>query len=571
MNAAFRTFLVLIIMTPALLSCDPENVIEDNDELITESEETSDYIWDSQNMNTIVLNGTSISSSSSLVSINGSTATITAPGNYSISGSLSDGQIIVNSATEGVVRLIMQNVTISSSSTSPLYIEQAQKTIIILPDNTNSSLADGTLNSNLLTDACIFSNTYLAFYGNGTLTATGNNANGISSGDRIVVKSGNLNVNAANHGIAGKNNVVIHDGNLTVNSGGDGIRSTNDNYYTTGYVLTEAGTINITSGGDAIYGSTNISLSGGDFTIISGGGSANAVGSVSCKGIKAVNKLSIGSATLSINSSDDCIHSDNSVIVSGATINGQTNSSAGDGIHADDSITINSGVVTISKSYEAVEGQYITMNGGSLYITATNDGINGTEGTVSGGTESIDESILRISGGFILVKGISNGDGIDCNGNVVMTGGTVVVHGIASEPEEAIDVNGDFTISGGLVVSSGKTSGGGGPGGGGTPISSSSDQKSIFVTFGSAVSASTIFHIEDAAGNSLVNFKPSAQYRTITFSSPLLVSGTTYSIYTGGSCTGTNDNGYYTGGSYSGGTLRKTFTCTSTVTSVTVN
>jgi hypothetical protein len=563
----FLAGLFLTIM--ALSSCDPENVIEDETNLTTETEDASDYVWDSQNINNIVLNGTSISTSSSSVTVSGTTATITAPGNYTVSGSLNDGKIIVNTSDDGVVRIILNDVTINNSSSSPLYIEAAQKTVIILPDNTSSTLSDGSTYSSSLSDACIYSNTYLSFYGNGSLTVNGNYGDGISSQDRVIIKSGSINVSAVDEGIIGVNNVVIHDGTITVSSGSDGIKSTNDNYYTTGYVLAEAGIFQITSGGDAIYGAINVTLSGGSYTIVAGGGNTSSAGTTSCKGIKAVNTLTIGSATLSINSADDCIHSDNAIVINGAIITAQTNSSAGDGIHADNSITINSGTITVSKSYEAVEGLNITMNGGSLYITAVNDGINGTEGTVSGGTESVDASILRIAGGQIIVVGVTNGDGVDCNGNVYMTGGTLVVHGLASTPEEAIDVNGDFEISGGLLISSGKTTGGGG-GGGGTPLSSSSSQKSIYVTFSSAVSASTIFHVQDASGNSLVTFKPSGQYKTMTFSSSSLVSGTTFSIYTGGTCSGTVDNGYYTGGSYSGGTFRKTFTCSSTITTITI-
>jgi hypothetical protein len=67
----------------------------------------------------------------------------------------------------------------------------------------------------------------------------------------------------------------------------------------------------------------------------------------------------------------------------------------------------------------------------------------------------------------------------------------------------------------------------------------------------------TLFHIEDASGNNLITFKPVRSVYYLVFSSSDLKNGSSYSIYTGGTSTGTNKNGVYSGGNYSGGTLKK--------------
>lgn len=144
-----------------------------------------------------------------------------------------------------------------------------------------------------------------------------------------------------------------------------------------------------------------------------------------------------------------------------------------------------------------------------------------------------------------------------------MTGGTVVVHGPQSSPEVGMDYNGTCNVSGGLLVISGTNSNMT------QAPSTTSAQYSVKATTTSSVAAGTLFHIQDASGNDLVTFKPTRSYYSVVFSSASLKSGSTYSIYTGGTSTGTNTNGLYNGGTYSGGTFKKSFTVSSKVTSVT--
>jgi hypothetical protein len=163
----------------------------------------------------------------------------------------------------------------------------------------------------------------------------------------------------------------------------------------------------------------------------------------------------------------------------------------------------------------------------------------------------------------MIVLNTSSGDGLDSNGNIVMTAGTVIVHGPQSQPEVGIDVNGTFTISAGFLIVTGPNSGNMIEG-----LSPASAQFSVTIKISSTISTSTLFHIQGADGKDIVTYKPVRTIYYLVFSSSELINGSTYSIYTGGSSTGTCFNGIYTGGTYSGGTLRKTFTISGKVTSV---
>jgi hypothetical protein len=99
-------------------------------------------------------------------------------------------------------------------------------------------------------------------------------------------------------------------------------------------------------------------------------------------------------------------------------------------------------------------------------------------------------------------------------------------------------------------------------------LSTTTSQYGIKATITSTLAASTLFHIQDASGNELITFKPVRSCYYIVYSSPLLLSGSTYFICTGGSSTGTMTNGIYVGGTYSGGTAKKNFTVSSKVTNV---
>lgn len=234
-----------------------------------------------------------------------------------------------------------------------------------------------------------------------------------------------------------------------------------------------------------------------------------------------------------------------------------TISSADDGIKSTTSVTINSGTVNITKAVEGIESPAITVNNGTVSIAASDDGFNATKGN---GGESNDGSLLTLAGGTVNVN-VTGGDGLDSNGSIAITGGTIVVNGPQSAPEVGMDYNGTCNVSGGLLIVTGPSSG--------NMIqatSTTSSQYAVKVTSSSI--GTNLFCVKDASGNEIFTFKPVRSAYYMVFSSPKLANGSSYSLYSGGSSTGTSTNGLYSGGTYSGGTLKKTFSVSGKVTAV---
>ncbi|MEZ4525588.1 MAG: carbohydrate-binding domain-containing protein [Desulfobacterales bacterium] len=230
----------------------------------------------------ILLNGNSITVDGSGATAAGSTVTVTSAGTYNISGTLTDGQIIVNTADADAVNLVLKGINVTCSSSSPIYVISAEETVLSLADNTQNYVTDGSVYvfpdaETDEPDAAIFSKSDLDIEGSGSLTVTGNYSDGIASKDGLVIAGGNITVTSADDGIRGKDWLIVKDGNITVNAKGDGLKSTNDEDSKKGYISVENGTFNITAAGDGIQAETNVMISGGTFTLTTGGGSGYTV------------------------------------------------------------------------------------------------------------------------------------------------------------------------------------------------------------------------------------------------------------------------------------------------------
>lgn len=164
--------------------------------------------------------------------------------------------------------------------------------------------------------------------------------------------------------------------------------------------------------------------------------------------------------------------------------------------------------------------------------------------------DNIEESaagdhLIQITGGYVSVNSL--GDGLDSNGSFVMTDGTVVVNGPTDDGNGQIDYVETFEISGGVLVAAGSTK---------TQTSSEmSGQYAIMMTFPETQAAGTLVHLEDSEGNTIATFAPEKEYQSLYISSPDLSKDSSYTLYSGGSSTGTETNGLYTDSDYSGGTL----------------
>ena len=552
-------------------------------------ENAADYTWDASKAIQIALQGNSISASGTGVTVTGTIARITAPGTFRLSGSLTDGQIIVNSTTQGTVKLILDNVDLRSSTSAPIYIMAADKTVIILADNSRNSIADAKTyalpaNTNE-PNAAIFAKSDLTIYGNGTLTVDGNYQDGITSKDGLIIASGTLTVKSADDGIRGKDYIVVKNGTFTINAQGDGLKSDNAEDATRGYVSIQNGTFNITSGADAIQAHTNLLVANGKFTLISGGGHSSRIAAdASAKGIKAISNVKIDGGTFTIDTADDALNSNNNLIVNAGTF---TISTGDDGLHADKTLVINGGTINITKSYEGIESENITINNGDIHVVSSDDGLNGAGGKdgsgtlpgpgIGGGPGGVRPGggmpgrggfmptgnyHLYINGGYIAID--AKGDGIDINGSIEMTNGTVLVNGPTENMNGAIDYDAGFKLTGGFIVAVGSSGMAQAP-------DETSTQNSLLLNLTSAQAAGTLVRIQSADGKDLVTFKPTKTFQSIAVSSPGLVKGTTFDVYLGGGSTGTLKDSLYQGGTFSAGTKNTSFTVSGVVTRIGAN
>lgn len=554
-----------------------------------DSSNNEDSSWDSSTATNIKLEGDSIALDGNGAAVNGSTVTILSGGTYSISGTLNDGQIVVNSTDKKVVKLVLNGADLTCSTSAPINIIDAEKAVIILAEGTQNHITDGDTyaladSDSDEPDAAIFSKSDLVINNSGSLTVDANYKHGINSKDQLIITGGNITVNSVADGIRGKDCIAARDANITVNASGDGLKSNNDEDGDKGFVVIEGNKLNITSGEDAIQAETDLLISGGDISIISGGGSETVVhsagpndmrsnfnnssdssDSVSSKGIKAGGELDIYGGTINIDSADDSLHSNDSLTVNGGNI---TVSSGDDGIHADSTLEINDGDINITESYEGIESAVITINNGTIHIASSDDGINVAGGNNDSnmmgrpGQDTFDASgdqYLTISGGYIVVD--ARGDGIDVNGPINMTDGFVIVNGPTNDGNGALDYTGSFNISGGFIVAAGS------PGMAQAP-SESSTQYSLMVTFPSQLSAGTMFHVENEQGEEVLSFVPTIPYQNVVLCSPELEKGSTYNVYYGGSSTGTVQDGIYSNGTYTAGTKNTSFTISDMVTTL---
>lgn len=516
--------------------------------------------------------------------------------NYILSGTTKDGSFKIYSDYKFGVGL--NGVSIINSNGAALNIQSGKKVSLVLVGGTSNRLVDNATyaaSGDEDMKGTLFSEGQLNFDGNGSLLVYGYNKHAIVGDDYIRIKGGNITVKtAAKDGIHANDYVRIDGGVLDITALGDGIECEE------GYIAINGGNIKVKSVGEGIKTSYKgvdasvlpyITISGGTLDITTTGEGAKAIKSKgdititdsdmtlvttgsayydtddadisSSAGIKAGGNFLMKKGTVSINSSgaggkgisiDGTLTVDNgtiSVVTTGDQFKYGKEDTAAKAIKSDGDLTINNGTITIKTSKTEAEGleskTTLTINNGKIEIEAYDDCINAT-------------NHIQINGGSIYCYSETN-DGIDSNGTLTITGGTVVSAG-AGAPEEGFDCdNNTFKITGGTLVGVGGSTS--------TPTSSVSTQRTVI--YGGSGTANQFVHIAAADGAGVLTFKVPRTYSqmTLLFSSANLVSTTTYTIYTGGSVSGGTDfHGLYTGATYTKGTSSGTFTPTSMVMTV---
>jgi hypothetical protein len=544
-------------------------VVDGGDLNVVNSPDIGGQEWDTSTVVDVILKGNSIEVSQSLpVYVSGSKMMIRSAGTYRISGTLNDGQIIVNTKTTGVVKLILNGVRIDCSTNSPICILSADKVEVFLEASTENFVSDSSayifgspgLNE---PNAAVYSRSDLTISGTGALTVDANYNDGVASKDGLIIESGTISVNSVDDGIRGKDYVVVKDGTLDLDVSGDGLKSDNVENATLGYICIENGTVDVVAGGDAISAQTNILITGGSFNLKTGGGSG-VIAAISAKGIKGGTSVTIEGGILVINSADDAVHSNGAIMINGGSLEISTGD---DGIHADGTITVNNGEIDITKSYEGIEAPVITINNGEIYVVSSDDGVNlGVDSGIIPGPNQPGARLalysgsyyLYINGGYLFVDAL--GDGIDSNGAIVMRGGVVIIQGPSSDMNSALD-HVAFNMTAGYLVAAGSS-------GMALPPGDLSEQYSVMINFWTANQAGTLISVRTSNGTEVFSFRPSRRYQSVVFSMPNLLLGSAYDVYVGGSHTGTVKDGLYSGGTYIPGTKYTSFTISAKVTRI---
>lgn len=443
------------------------------DELFTERDMETDY--EEEECVQITLSDNNSSCDSTGVSISDNIVTITEEGTYLITGSLSEGQIIVDVEDSEKVRLILDGVEITCSDSAAIYVKSADKVFITLAEGTTNTLttsgtfvADGDVN----VDGVIFAKSDLTLNGNGTLVIDSATAHGIVSKDDLKITSGTYEITAAKSTLSGKDSVRIADGTFTLEAGKKGIQSDGD-------VIIVDGAIDVTNSYEGIEGQT-ITMYGGDVSIVASDDGLNAA------------------------SSDD----------------EETATTATDAETATtDTKTSTTDIETTLLS--TADGE---MGSAPAGMGEAPDEMGEMPADMGGMDENDEDCLITIAGGTLTID--ADGDGIDSNGSIVITGGTVYVEGPTSDGDGALDYNGTATISGGTVVAVGSS-------GMAQNFSDSSTQGAILVSFSSAQEAGTTVTLTDSDGNVLVSYTPQKAYSSVVISCAGIEDGESYTVSAG--------------------------------------
>lgn len=479
---------------------------------ITAQDTNVTHADDADNYKTEITGEFSITSTDgSTITQNDSVYTITQAGEYTVTGLLSEGQIVVNADDNAEITIVLNGTSITRSNGSPIYIKNADNVKIKSEENTYNCIVDARTEADDNSDnsssengnAAIYAACDLKLVGKGALSVTGNYNNGIQSKDDISIKNVTIKVNAVNNAIKGNDEVAIESGEIiAISRKGDGIKTSNSSLSTKGKqkgnVIISGGNIDIYAACDGIDAAYGIDVSGdGNLNIYTdtysdyseavaadnSGSSASSVGnppdmnnSSSNSGNNRDMKGNFGGENRAANGipgnnssgnsskksySTKGIKADSEINISGTAIN---ISSTDDGIHANS----DSGVLETGEDGKGI----ISISGGTITISTGDDGIhadkelNITDGYINVLTsyEGLEAITINISGGQIFIYAAD--DGINaCTGDgsstplINITGGYIDVT-TGSGDTDAIDSNGSYTQSGGMVFVKGGSSSG---------------------------------------------------------------------------------------------------------------
>ena len=247
--------------TPASADTEPVSVI-DTSALF--SDRDLDGSYDESAAVPIQLTGETAACASDAVSIDGARITLLDEGTYLVSGTLTDGQIVVDADDTDKVQIVLAGADITCADSAAIYSKNADKVFLTLAEGTENTLSNGgsytAIDENNI-DAVVFSKTDLTLNGSGSLTIDAQAGHGVVSKDELTVTGGSYTVTAAGHGMAGKDSLAVAGGTFTITSGKDGLHAENADDSSLGFLYVADGEFTIAAQGDAV--SASGALAGG--------------------------------------------------------------------------------------------------------------------------------------------------------------------------------------------------------------------------------------------------------------------------------------------------------------------
>ena len=296
---------------------------------------------------------------------------------------------------------------------------------------------------------------------------------------RVYLSGGRTVIQAGDRGIDGESSVELTGGSAEIQAQGDGLHADSIGIY--------GGTLSVDVQGDGLQAVSLLYIEDGSLEIRTGGGGGEAAShpgesfgpwgqsqsteeSVSAKGLKSDGDITIAGGSINLDTADDAIHCAAVCTIGGGEI---SLVSSDDAVHADDMLVINDGVLRIDDCFEGLEAFAVEVRGGDVTIRAVNDGINANGMEMMFARNSTQESEFTSASGaettyFLMAGGkvdlvvtgnMSNqGDGVDSNGAVYITGGELIVSTYGSFMENGLDTGwGGPTVTGGMVMAGGSS------------------------------------------------------------------------------------------------------------------
>ena len=490
--------------------------------------------------------GTTVTGNGATVS--GNTVTITAAGTYLISGTLSEGQIKVEANEADKVQLVLSGATVTSANSAALHVAKADKVFLTLANGSENTLATSgayAASDDSAIDGAIFSRSDLTVNGGGSLAVSSAEGNGIVCKDDVVLASGTATVTAAKHAIQANDSVRIAGGSYTLHAGTDGIHAKNDENSKLGYIYVAGGSLDITAESDGFDANYVLRVDGGTITVSAGDDGLHAESDLSVNGgditVTKSNeglegaRVTIAGGTQDVVASDDGVNASGDPDDSDSSSDTDDDSSKNNAPSSDRPGAAGGGQMTGGQESPAQDqggggdsappqGRQGGQGNGAPPQGGQGDSAPPQEGKGGMAAGADESAYLLITGGTLTIK--ADGDGLDSNGALEVSGGEVYVSGPTSDGDSAIDY-GDgsrATITGGTVVALGST-------GMAEGFGNSSTQGSMLIS--ASGNAGDTVTLSDSSGKVLCSYVAQKSFACVLVSAPGVEQGKSYTLKVG--------------------------------------